>query len=130
MVEEQKDDGKRLLDRLIEDGVPVAGAGWLKETESGRWYLYVATPLVRVDGGTREAYARITEVTRRISEPLFVGPLDVKVVEPGSPVGRDLIKHCRPGRGAWYGGPQLGDVGIEGAYIYPSLAATVAEAKS
>ena len=52
LVSEQIEDGKRLLQRLAEDGATITAACWLKESESGRWYLYVASSLVGKGGGT------------------------------------------------------------------------------
>ena len=51
LVGMQFKEGRRLLDRLAREGVPVTAAAWVKESESGDWYLYLATPLVAEDGG-------------------------------------------------------------------------------
>jgi hypothetical protein len=46
LVSEQIEDGKRFLERLAAQDVPVTAAAWIKESERPRWYLYLATPLV------------------------------------------------------------------------------------
>ena len=59
LVEMQINDGLRLIHRLADEGVLVAAAGWVKEIESGQWFLYLATSLVGEDGATRPAYRRV-----------------------------------------------------------------------
>ena len=50
LVEMQIIEGQTLIDRLTHEGIGVTAAAWVKESESGDWYLYLATPLVgRVD---------------------------------------------------------------------------------
>jgi hypothetical protein len=39
MVEMQIKEGQRLLGRLAQEGVAVTAAAWVKESESGDWYL-------------------------------------------------------------------------------------------
>ena len=126
LVETQLDDGKRLLDRLVEEGTPVTAAAWLKEADGGYWFFYLATPLVGEDGATRAAYRRVDEVTRGLDEPFEIGPSQVKVVAPGSPVGKAvqaLHGRVRGPSPARFEGDQLGGVSIEGAYIYPPAGA-------
>lgn len=124
LVEKQIEDGRLLIDRLRAEGVSVTAAAWIKESESGWWYLYLATPLVGPGGAKTPAYRRVNAVLREMAEPLWVEPLDIKVVGPDSPVGKALheLQQRYPGR---YGGPTLGGLGIEGAYIYPATPAPV-----
>ena len=121
LVGELIDDGKRLLERLAAEGVPVTAAFWVKESENGRWYLYIATPLVSEDGDTLEAYRRINAVFRQMPELFWSGRLQIRAVSPSSPVGEAVVywqKHY-PGKGPfYYPGYRLGDVSVEGAYIY------------
>jgi hypothetical protein len=42
LFEVQIADGKRLVDRLAEVGIRVTAAGWVKESENGRWRLWCA----------------------------------------------------------------------------------------
>jgi len=126
LVSMQIEDGQRLLAQLVAGGVPVAAAAWVKEEESGMWYLYLVTPLVGEDGGTLPAYRRVNAVIRQLPEPLEIAPLGIKVVAPGSPVGtalRDLQRHSRGPSPYYYRGTRLGDLNIEGAYVYPPVPA-------
>lgn len=125
LVDEQIADGKRLLDRLGEAGFPVTAAGWVRESERGRWYLYLASPVVEHQG-IGAAYRRIHTLVRQMPQPFSIGPFEVKAVGPEEPIAEALLDLQRrhPGRSSFhYSGSQLGGVDIEGAYIYPVIAA-------
>jgi hypothetical protein len=125
LTELQVDGGKQLLARLVEEGVPVTGAVWLKEAESGRWYLYIVTPLVPEGGATRAAYGRVNAVIDNMPQPFWVNWMEVKVVEPGSSVGKVLQELYKRNPGPApirYSGASFGDLPIEGAFVYPPSA--------
>jgi hypothetical protein len=122
LVEMLKDDGQRLIDRLIEEGVGVSGACWLKEAENGLWFLYIATPLVDEGGATLAAYRRVNAVQRNLQQPLSLDPLLIRLVGPDSPVSQAVQEvHRRyPGRTPTHvGGTRFGGVSVEGVYVYP-----------
>lgn len=128
LVTEQLEDGKRLLRCLAEANVAVTAAAWVKECESSRWYLYLATPLVTEDGATLQAYRQIYAVMRQIPQPFWVKPSEVKAVAPSSPLAEALVSvYTRyPGRGPIrYDGYRLGNISVEGAYVYPPIPAPV-----
>src|SRR5207249_4915144 len=97
--------------------------------ESGRWYLYLVTPLVAAGGPKRSAYRRVNEVYRQMPQPFAVEPLEFKVVGPHSPLGEALANLQRryPGSSSpvWYRGARLGGLAVEGAYVYPPTPAPV-----
>jgi len=119
----QLKEGQRLIDRLAQEGVAVTAAAWVKESESGDWYLYLATPLVGQGGGKRAAYHRVNEVIREMQEEGFgMDPFAKKVIGPNDPVSKDLVAHRegRPGGPPTaFRGSRLGDLAVEEAYIYP-----------
>jgi hypothetical protein len=119
----QLKEGRRLIDRLAQEGVVVTAAAWLKESESGDWYLHLATPLVTEGGGKRAAYHRVNEVIRLLHEEGFaMDPFAKKVIGPHDPIARDLAAHRvdRPGLPPTpFRGGRLGDLAVEEAYIYP-----------
>jgi hypothetical protein len=128
LVEMQIEDGRRLLERLVGEGIPVTAAAWLKESETGQWFLYVVTPLVGEDGATRPAYRRVNAVVRHMQPPFGINPLEIKLVGPGSPVGEALrdLPGRYPGPSLLrYGGAHLGGLSIDGAYVYPLIVASV-----
>jgi hypothetical protein len=123
------DDGKRFIERLVAEGMPVAAALWVKESENGRWYLYIVTPLVTADGDSLEAYGPIGDVYRQMPEPFSIGRFQTRPVSPSSPVGKAVVyrQEHYPGKGPfYYPGYRLGDVSFEGAYIYRPIPAAAA----
>jgi len=129
LVAMQIEDGKRLVDRLLAEGVPVTAAGWIKEAESGFWFLYLVTPLVTEDGAMKAAYWRVNEVIRKLPQPwpyLFA----VKLLNPKHPVAEAMVELQRryPGRPVipyGYGEDRMGDLSVDGAYLYPPAEAVV-----
>lgn len=125
LVNELIVDGEKLLKRLGEEGVPVTAAGWVKEAESGWWYLYIATPLIAKNWrGIKAAYHRVNTVWREMPEELALHLLGVKLVPPGDPIAKAVLGAQRRGSGAGSlsfgeGGRLIGGVGVEGAYLYP-----------
>ncbi len=66
LVDMHLKDGQRLINQLVQGGVSVTAAAWVRESDSGDWYLYLATPLVSEGGGKRAAYRRVNEVIRAL----------------------------------------------------------------
>lgn len=129
LVELQIKDGQHLIDQLAAEGVAVTAGGWVKESESGQWFLYLATPLVATDGAKRSAYRRVNTVIGELQEEGFgIDPFEVKLLGPNAPLAEAVSELHRRHAGKIpirYGGPRLGNVSIEEAYIYPAMAATV-----
>jgi hypothetical protein len=123
LVETEIKEGQRLIDRLIQEGVLVTAAAWVKESESGDWYLYLATPLVTEDGGKRPAYRRVNTVMRKMEEEgLGMDPFAKKVIAPDDPIAQDIVAH-RPSRPTGFPAPfrgsRLGDLAVDEAFLYP-----------
>ncbi len=123
LVEMQIQDGHRLLERLTQEGVVVAAAAWVRETESGDWYLYLATPLVGEDGATLPAYRRVNALIREMEKDGFgMDPFEIKVIGPHDPIANDIVAH-RGNRPPKYltrfQGHRLGELAVEEAFIYP-----------
>jgi hypothetical protein len=126
LVEMRIRDGQRLIDRLAQEGIAVTAASWVKESESGEWYLYLATPLVGEDGATRAAYRRVITVVRELeNEGLWIDPFEIKVIGPKDPIARDIAAHQDTRRAkipTRFRGSRLGELAVEEAYIYPPTA--------
>jgi hypothetical protein len=131
LVEQQIADGQRLIERLVQEGFPVAAACWVKESDGGPWYLYLASPIVDTRG-TWEAYRRILRLIRQMPQPFWIGSLETKAIKTTDRVGKyvlDLYKshgHRRPIR---FSGSLLGNVAVDGVYIYPPEALKAPEPK-
>jgi hypothetical protein len=124
LVEMQINEGQRLIDRLAQEDIAVTAAAWVKETESGDWYLYLATPLVGEDGATRPAYRRVNSVIHEMQKEGFgLDPFEKKVIGPHDPTANDMVAN-RIGRPAGpptpFRGSRLGHLAVEEAYIYPA----------
>lgn len=128
LVEIEISEGQRFINRLAQAGITITAAAWVKESESGDWYLYLATPLVSEGGGKRSAYRAINDVMREmLREGFEMDPYAKKVVSLHDPIARDMIAN----RGNRPGGPpklfrgsQLGNLAVEEAYIYPPMPTT------
>ena len=66
--------GGRLVDRLVESGLPINLALWLFTAETNRWRLMIASPL-RATAGPDEIYPRIYEAVRAL------GPEDEEMLD-------------------------------------------------
>jgi hypothetical protein len=133
VVNEQTESGKRLIEALAEAGFEVRVAFWAKPTEAGKWYLYLASPMVDERGPTA-AYRHVYDVMRKIPD-LWIDPLDIRVVglndslaeaalavtKPKVPDSPFAVRNPKPYPGMTrFGGATLGGVSIDGAYIYPT----------
>lgn len=128
LVVEQIEDGKRFLDHLTKEGVPLNAAAWIKESESGRWYLYLATPLVAEGGAKMQAYRRILPLAHHMPQPFSIDRFAIKAVSPSAPLAKAIASlHAQyPGRGVIrYPDSMLGDMYVEDACIYPPITAAV-----
>ena len=138
MVNEQTESGKRLIKRLVAAGFDVQLAFWAKPTEEGKWFLYLASPVVD-EKGPRIAYRLVHDVMRTLPDP-WIDPLDVKVVglndslaeaasaviRPKVPNSAYTVQNPKPFPGMTrFGGSTLGGVSIDGALIYPPVQADV-----
>jgi hypothetical protein len=125
LVNEQIESGRRLIERLTANGIPITAAAWVKESDRWQWRLYLVTPLVSEDGDTQPAYHRILAVLRAGPQPPEIDRFHIKAVGPAEPVGRAILEAQRHGRRPWdgYPGSSLGGVSVDAAYFYPPLVA-------
>ena len=63
VVSEQTESGKRLIQTLAAAGFEVRVAFWAKPTDEGKWYLYLASPVVD-EKGPFAAYRLVHDVLR------------------------------------------------------------------
>jgi hypothetical protein len=124
-VNEQIESGRKLIERLTANGIPITAAAWVKESDLWEWYLYLVTPLVSEDGDTLPAYHRMNAVLRNGPQPPEIHWFHIKAVSPAEAVGRAILGAQRQGRRPWggYPGDSLGGVSVDAAYFYPPLVA-------
>ena len=92
LVSEQIEAGARFL-REFQKYAPIQAAFWLKDSEEGAWYLYVASDQI-TDENFDMAYLEVARVAGRLQDPWF-DPLRVKVLGTHKPVAKaalDLIE--------------------------------------
>jgi hypothetical protein len=124
LVREQIEGGRELLDQLAADGVEVTTAFWAKETESGRWYLFIASPVVD-EQGIGAAYGMLITAVRNMPHQ-WIDPMEVKLLRSDDVMAAAAQRVIAPNpppssfRSAkYYDVWNLGGVGVDGAYIYP-----------
>jgi hypothetical protein len=132
VVSEQTESGKRLIAALTAKNFDVPIAFWAKLSEEGKWYLFLASSVVD-DQGPASAYRLVFDVLRDMPE-IWIDPFEIKVVgikdsltqaafavtKPKVPNGKFAVPNPKPYPGMTrFGGPTLGGISIDGAYIYP-----------
>ncbi len=120
LVESQIEDGQKLIAELEQQGFPVTAVFWLKTIDDPQWFLYLAASVVDKRRGVKP-YGRIQAIVRQMPQPFWIDPLDVKLIGTTEPLTEAILEMLRryPGkRPVHYTGDHLGDVSIDGAYIY------------
>jgi hypothetical protein len=125
LVESQFNAGQTLINRLPYEKVTVTAAAWVKESDTGDWYLYLATPLVSEGESTRMAYRAVNAAILKMQQEdgFERESLEIKVIGPYNPITRDLVANRgRPGGPPVpFRGSRLGELYVEEAYIYPPI---------
>jgi hypothetical protein len=132
LVMDELDNGRKLIEQLIQDGFDIHLAFWVKETYAGQWFLYLASPMVESPGPTA-AYRLVLPIVDRMPE-LGIDPFSIKLVglnDSMTTAARKALRSpasdhppgTRPVRTnqgmSRYDGSSLGGVDIDGAFIYP-----------
>lgn len=136
LVTEQIESGQRLMDELAAGGYDVEAAFWAKPTDEGKWFMYLAMPLVD-DQGPGVAYRLVLGVLRKMPS-MWIEPLEIRVIgisdslaeavltmiKPKSTGSQFAVPSPKPFRGATrLGASTFGGVDMDEAYIYPVPAA-------
>jgi hypothetical protein len=114
--------GEQLLRHLQGAGFPVTAAAWIKEPDVRDWYLFIASPKVE-DLGPLEAYSIVGEAYRQLPASPWFDPFRIRLIGATNPVAKDLAafesKYASSAASPLrFYGPRLGDLSVEGAYIY------------
>jgi hypothetical protein len=129
LVSDLIEDGRRIIEQLPQRGFEVTAAFWLKKAEDGEWRFYVVSPVAE-PGRLNHAYAQLFTLIRQMPEPHWIDPLEVRLLRPSHPLAQDVlaIYSRTPGPKASpirWGGNVLGNVSVDGAYLYPLPATAV-----
>ena len=123
LVENRIDEGQKLIEELAKSGFEVSAAFWLNASQDGKWRFHVVSPVVDT-AGIGEAYRQLHPLVWSRPQTGSIDPLAVRLVGPSDAVARDVLDALSraPGpRGSpirWRG-RVLGNVIVEGAYLYP-----------
>ena len=126
LVEQEEIDAGQEFVRLLDKTLPVKVAFWLKPSDE-RWWLYIASEQI-VNGDVKHGYQQVVAVARAMNNP-YLDSSRVKLIAADNSLARAAlsVQQRYPGRmGTRYNGRILGDMSIDGAYIYPTLIATPA----
>lgn len=122
LLVEQKDDGRKLIEQLARDGFEVAAAFWVLRQGRLTWQLYIASSWVDEKNST-EPYRRL--LASRAKIPLKGVMLsDLELLNSENPIVKAAVEirdRDPDGRAVAYEGERLGDMAIQGAYIYPEI---------
>jgi hypothetical protein len=121
LVNKKYEDGQALVNRLPQEGIPVTSAFWMKTSEQGQYYLYIVSPVAH-GAEKRAAYTKVAAAMRKMPQPFWVGPFDVKLVTPESSVGQAVIQQTQFGLAFPANAAEaLSATGavVEGFYPYP-----------
>ena len=120
LVDNLIDDGRRLINRLGQENIPLIMACWVKPVEEDRWSLYIGTSLLDQKGAAR-AYREVYRVLRTLRNP-WVTDSDIRLVGEGDPITKEVLDITKrypvrlPTRSRR---PQLGNLAVEETYVYP-----------
>lgn len=129
LVSDLVKDGKTIVEQLPKDGFEVTAAFWLKRAEDGQWRFYIISPIAESER-MNDAYRRLFALIRKMPPLDWLNPLEVRLIGPNDAIAKDVLAvHANPlypkSRPIRWHGRQLGDVSVEGAYLYPLPAAAV-----
>ncbi len=126
LLVEQIDAG-RVCANEFHKTYPVTVYFWLKQTELERWYLYIAADGVE---DIKIGYREILRIVGQTNQ--WLDPFQIKLVSSNDPVALAAasIRDRYPARvmDTHYNGSWLGEVEIDGAFIYAPLASISATA--
>jgi hypothetical protein len=125
LVNKKYEDGQALVNQLPLEGVPVTTAFWMKTSEEGQFYLYIVSPVAHGEEKLA-AYAKVSAAMRKMPQPFWVGPFDVKLVPPESPIGRAVTQQTQFSSGfptSGSGALSASGALVEGFYPYPPQSA-------
>jgi hypothetical protein len=120
LVIDQIDAGARFVSEF-QKAFPVQAAFWLKDSDEGEWYLYVATDRI-TDDNFDQAYGEVLRIAEAIRDPWF-DPFQVKLISIDDPLAKAALEVHRRYPGPTptrFHGKKFGGVVVEEVYIYPS----------
>ena len=91
LVENWIDDGRKLIEELVQRGFEVTAGCWVYPSEARRWRFYIISPLVDTVG-FREAAGRLHAVEWAMPPTYSIETLTTRLIGPSDPIARDLFR--------------------------------------
>jgi len=120
LVNEQIDAAARFLAKF-QDYRPIQSAFWLKESDNGRWYLYIASDQI-TDENFDVVYGEVGDLAAEMPDPNF-DMFHVQVIGASDPLAkavREMQKRYPGGTPLRFHDKILAGRHFEDGYIYPS----------
>ncbi len=120
LVENQVEEGGKLLAALVRAGFNIAVAAWIRASERRHWSFYIGSTSVS-SATLGDAYGKLYLCMQSLPN-LGIEFSAIRFIEASDPVARDLIAiRDRLGRRTpmHVGEKRVADLSIEEAYIYP-----------
>lgn len=120
LVDENIDEGRRLIEGLDREGFRVDAAMWFYLTDTSEWRLFIASPIVDQEG-PKKAYGFIQSVLGKLSPTSQISLKDISAISPNHNLIRLLKIAIRTGpgiSGIRFTKNVINNTLIEDAYIY------------
>ena len=118
LVDGQLQEGEKLLQTLKTSGFPLTAACWVLTTIDGRWYFYIASPVVETEGlaaALGKVYAELNKRPRR-----WLDRSEIRLIESTHPIAADAVTYGSDAVGTYFQGRKLGNLIVDEAYLYPT----------
>src|SRR5438093_6423705 len=120
LVENQVENGHKLLVDLLNNHFDVMAACWARTSEEGRWFLFIVSKDVD-EKGSSVAYREAYGVLQAMENP-WLSVFEVKLVSPNTLMAKAILEmqpFCTGHTATQVRTPRLGNVGVEEVYVYP-----------
>ncbi len=116
------EEGNKIVEYLQQHAFEVSAAFWVKTSSKEVWRLYIVSPIAESIAWS-EAYGQFSSLIVEMDLD-WVDRFTVKLIGPNHPMAKAVLaihadhvgKKARP---IHWSGPMLGNVSIEGAFLYP-----------
>ena len=114
------EDGRRLINQLIEDGLMVFVAFWSYLRDVEKWRLYIVTDSLHTRG-IKTSYLMVVDAVEKLSG-LRIELDEITLLEPERPVAAGIAEYAglgSPDYDAWFEKVFINGKYIDLAYAYP-----------
>jgi hypothetical protein len=119
LVEQDIEEGRRLVDLLVQSGEKVPVALWRYDSTHGDWRLVLAVP--QMARSPQEAYNFLRNVLKGMRPPVHLSLSDITLISPNGGLVKALQREknsARALRDRFLSGTRIGDAYFEGVYLY------------